>query len=78
MPAFNRLGGSASNDLGIGMMSAGRSMTAGSGLGDALGKQVSDMTDEEKLRRRLGLSVTQSSGSLAVQSLFGGVGGRSA
>jgi hypothetical protein len=50
------------------------------GLGNQLSKQVADETDEEKLRKRLGLSVTQQggslNGSLAVQSLFGGFSGR--
>jgi hypothetical protein len=71
MAGFNRLTGSASGDLGIGM-----STGVAGGLGDALGQQVGDMTEEEKLRKRLGLSVTQQSGSLAVQSLFGGMSGR--
>jgi hypothetical protein len=39
------------------------------GLGDMLGQQVADETDEEKLRRRLGFSVTQGA-SPAMQSLF--------
>lgn len=73
--AFNRLTGSASGDLGIGM-----STGVAAGLGNQLSQQVGDETDEEKLRKRLGLSVTQQGGSLngsmAVQSLFGGFSGR--
>jgi hypothetical protein len=44
------------------------------GLGDMLGKQVGDETEEEKLRRRLGVSVLQQGGvmSPAGRSLFGG------
>jgi hypothetical protein len=42
------------------------------GLGDQLGQQVGDEVDEEKLRRRLGLSVTQGGASPAMQSLLGG------
>lgn len=71
----NRLTGSASGDLGIGM-----STGVAGGLGNQLSQQVADETDEEKLRKRLGLSVTQQGGSLngsmAVQSLFGGFNGR--
>jgi hypothetical protein len=67
--ATNRLTGPTA-DFGIGMS------TGVGGLGDMLSQQVGEETDEEKLRRRLGLSVTQQSGSLAVQSLFGGAGGR--
>lgn len=68
---YNRLTGSATGDLGIGMS------TGVSGLGDMLSKQVGEETDEEKLRKKLGLSATQQGGSLAVQSLFGNVNGRS-
>ena len=49
---------------------------AGAGLGDMLNKQVADETDEEKLRKRLGFSVTQSGAagmSPASRSLFGGL-----
>jgi hypothetical protein len=35
------------------------------GAGDLLRNQVTDETDEEKLRRKLGLSVTQSAGALS-------------
>jgi hypothetical protein len=40
------------------------------GLGDMLNQQVGEETDEEKRRKQLGLSVTQSP---AMQSLLGGV-----
>jgi hypothetical protein len=40
------------------------------GLGDQLSQQVGEETDEEKLRRKLGLSVMQSA-SPAMQSLLG-------
>lgn len=74
---WNKLTGSASGDLGMGI---GMSTGVAGGLGNQLGQQVEDMTDEEKLRKRLGLSVTQQggslNGSLAVQSLFGGFNGR--
>jgi hypothetical protein len=43
------------------------------GLGDQLSQQVGDETDEEKLRRRLGFSVTQSGASPAMTALLGGV-----
>jgi hypothetical protein len=43
------------------------------GLGDQLSQQVGEETDEEKLRRRLGLSVTQSGASPAMSALLGGV-----
>jgi hypothetical protein len=46
------------------------------GLGDQLGQQVADETDEEKLRKRLGFSVTQSGAagmSPASRALFGGM-----
>jgi hypothetical protein len=43
------------------------------GLGDQLSQQVGEETDEEKLRRKMGLSVTQSGASPAMQSLLGGV-----
>jgi hypothetical protein len=48
---------------------------AGAGLGDMLGKQVADETDEEKLRRRLGVSALQQGGVLspAGRSLFAGL-----
>jgi hypothetical protein len=46
------------------------------GLGNQLSQQVADETDEERLRKRLGLSVLQQGGvmSPAGQSLFGGLG----
>lgn len=66
MAINNRLTGSSTGDLGLG---------GNGGLGDMLSNQVGEETDEEKLRRRLGLSVTQQPGSLAVQSLFGGRSG---
>ncbi len=65
------LTGSVTADLGIGMATPG----AGN-LGGALQDQVKEETDDEKLRRRLGLSATQNGGSLAVQSIFGGIGER--
>jgi hypothetical protein len=46
------------------------------GLGNQLSQQVVDETDEEKLRKRLGFSVTQSGAagmSPASRSLFGGL-----
>jgi hypothetical protein len=43
------------------------------GLGNQLSQQVGDEVDEEKLRKRLGLSVTQQGSSPAMQSLLGGV-----
>jgi hypothetical protein len=50
---------------------------AAGGLGDMLGKQVADETDEEKLRRKLGFSVLQQSSAGAMspagRSLFGGL-----
>jgi hypothetical protein len=48
------------------------------GLGDQLGQQVTEETDEEKLRKRLGFSVMQSGAtgmSPASRSLFGGLVG---
>jgi hypothetical protein len=62
--------GFGSTNLGIGMS------VPGAGLGDQLRNQVSEETDEEKLRRKLGLSVTQSGApgiSPAGKSLFGGM-----
>jgi hypothetical protein len=51
--------------------------TGAAGLGDMLGKQVANETDEERLRRRLGFSVLQSSSAGAMspagRSLFGGL-----
>jgi hypothetical protein len=54
----------------------------GSNGGDVLQRQVKDETEEEKLRRRLGLLPTQSgsalnlaNGSPAMKALFGGLGG---
>ena len=54
------------------------------GLGTMLGDQTKDMTEEERRRRRLGLSPLGAGASPAVQSLFGltgvaspgGAGGR--
>jgi hypothetical protein len=47
------------------------------GLGNQLSQQVTDETEEEKLRKRLGLSVMQSGAagvlSPAGKSLFGGM-----
>jgi hypothetical protein len=42
------------------------------GLGDLLNRQVGDETEEEKLRKRLGMSATQSP---AAQALLGGLFG---
>lgn len=48
------------------------------GLGSNLQQQVTDETEEEKRRKRLGLSV-RANGSASVQQLFGlsGMGGTS-
>jgi hypothetical protein len=43
------------------------------GLGDMLSQQVGEETEEERRKRMLGLSVTQSGASPAMQSLLGGV-----
>jgi hypothetical protein len=51
-----------------GVASAGPGNTGG--LGDQLSQQVGEETDEEKRRKQLGLSITQSP---AMQSLLGGV-----
>jgi hypothetical protein len=55
-----------------GVASAGVSNNTG-GLGDQLSQQVGEETDEEKLRRKMGLSVTQSGASPAMTALLGGV-----
>ena len=73
LPSKFGLTGVAATDLTMGLGS--RIPGALGGLGDELRRQVGDETEDEKLRKRLGLSITQS-GSLAVQSLFGGAGGR--
>jgi hypothetical protein len=50
----------------------GSSVNSG-GLGDQLSQQVGEETEEEKRRRQLGLSVTQSGASPAMTALLGGV-----
>jgi hypothetical protein len=61
----------AGQALGFGR--TGIAAASSGGLGDQLSQQVGEETDEEKLRRRLGLSLTQSgaAGSPAARSLFG-------
>ena len=80
MPRPNPFGltGVASEDLSLAGL--GRNTMNMGGLGDMLRKQRDDETEEEKRKRRLGLSKLQQTGSLAVQSLCGpgGFGGGSA
>jgi hypothetical protein len=69
--ATNNTYSAAGQALGFGrtgVASAGPGNTGG--LGDMLNQQVGDETDEEKRRKQLGLSITQSP---AMQSLLGGV-----
>jgi hypothetical protein len=58
---------------------ASPAVSGSGGLGNQLGQQVNDETDEEKLRRKLGFSVLQQGGagmmSPAGRSLFGGLVG---
>jgi hypothetical protein len=62
----------AGQALGFGRTGvAAVSPVSSGGLGDMLSNQVTDETDEEKLRRKMGLSVTQSGASPAMQSLLG-------
>ena len=65
MPARSPFGlsGVATTDLTMGLGDASS--------GNALRDQVGAETEEERRRRLLGLSVTQQTGSLAAQSLFG-------
>jgi hypothetical protein len=69
------LTGVASADLSLSNLLGGlRGNMSLGGLGDALREQVGEETEEERRRKRLGLSATQQTGSLAVQNLFGGAG----
>lgn len=53
---------------------SGFGVAADLGLGNALSQQVTDATEEERRRRRQGLSLMNSAFSPAVASLFPGMG----
>jgi hypothetical protein len=69
----------AGRALNFGATGVASSPVSGSGgLGNQLSQQVGDETEEERLRKRLGFSVTQSGAagmSPASRALFGGLVG---
>jgi hypothetical protein len=69
--ATNNTYSAAGQALGFGRTGVASAGVSAGGLGDMLQNQVGEETDEEKRRKQLGLSVTQSGASPAMQSLLG-------